>query len=51
MSCMAVLTVVCGAVLRLQDEETVKMYSLRISALLAYLSILCVILFKMIEMT
>lgn len=47
MSHMAVPTGVCGAVLSLENEETVKLYSFRISSLLAYLSILCVILFNM----
>lgn len=41
MSHVAVPTGVCEAVLRLQNGETVKIHSLRISALLVYLSILC----------
>lgn len=47
MSHVAVPTGVCGAMPRLENKETVKTYSFRISALLAYLSILCVILFNM----
>lgn len=43
----AVPTAVCGAMLRLENEETFKTSSFRISALLAYFSILCVTLSNM----
>lgn len=46
MSHVAVPTGICGAMLRLENEDKIKTSSVRISALLANLSILFIILSK-----